>query len=244
MAGMFGSASAFNQNIGNWNTANVTNMARMFWGANAFNQNIGNWNVGALKNAEDMFSGVTLSTQNYDALLIGWDAQALQPNVTFDGGNSTYCTGEAARTHMIQTDLWTITDGGKGWNIWLPIVRKSDTVVGTGVQIVAIFYHGVKGENEPDEYIEIKNFEAAPVDMSYWLINAERNELWYIFPEFTIQAGQTCRIYTNEINSDSCVDDSFLTAIDNYEVWNNIADCGYLYNYSDINEVSKFCYGQ
>ena len=71
-----------------------------------------------------MFSGVTLSTHNYDALLIGWDAQALQPNVTFDGGNSQYCFGEAARTHMIQTDLWAITDGGKKCYVFLPLVRK------------------------------------------------------------------------------------------------------------------------
>ncbi|GAG56298.1 unnamed protein product, partial [marine sediment metagenome] len=41
--------------------------------------------------AADMFLGVKLSTQNYDALLIGWDAQTLQNDVTFNGGNSTYC---------------------------------------------------------------------------------------------------------------------------------------------------------
>jgi hypothetical protein len=33
-------------------------------------------------------------------------------------------------------------------------------------------------------------------------------------------------------------------AIDNYQVWDNTADCGYLYNYEDINEASKYCYGQ
>ena len=35
-----------------------------------------------------MFTGVKLSTPNYDALLIGWDSQILQSNVTFGGGNS------------------------------------------------------------------------------------------------------------------------------------------------------------
>ena len=122
--------------------------------------------------------------------------------------------------------------------------QPTSTAPAAGVQIVDIFYDGIKSESEPDEYIELKNFDSSPVDISYWLINAEANELWYIFPEFTIQAGQTCRIYTNEVNSDSCVDDSFLMTIDNYEVWANTADCGYLYNYADINEVSKFCYGQ
>jgi len=48
-----------------------------------------------------MFLHVALSTTNYDALLIGWDAQALQSGVTFSGGNSTYCFGESARQNMI-----------------------------------------------------------------------------------------------------------------------------------------------
>jgi surface protein len=34
---------AFNQPIGNWNTADVTTMAYMFFRASAFNQPIGNW---------------------------------------------------------------------------------------------------------------------------------------------------------------------------------------------------------
>ena len=111
---MFSGASAFNQPIGNWDTGNVTNMNGMFSGASAFDQNLGTWNVDALTTAQSMFADVTLSTANYDALLNGWDAQALQPNVTFSGGNSQYCTGEAARAHMISSDGWTITDGGSG----------------------------------------------------------------------------------------------------------------------------------
>jgi hypothetical protein len=217
----------------------VTNMAGMFWGASAFNQNIGNWNVGALINANRMFSGVTLSIPNYDALLSGWDAQALQPNVSFDGGNSKYCASESARTHMIHSDLWTITDGGKGWCIWLPIVLKSGTVVGTGVQIVHIFYDGLQDPNEPDEYIEIRNFDATPVDLTDWFIYAEYYGGIFIFPDFTIQPGQSCRVYTNQIQSDSCVQASFLNT---EEIWNNAGDCGYLYDL-DLEERSSLCYG-
>ena len=84
-----------------------------FYNATAFDQDISSWDVTALTNATEMFNGVQLSTANYDALLIGWDAQTLQPGVTFDGGLSTYCTGEAARTSMTSSDSWTITDGGK-----------------------------------------------------------------------------------------------------------------------------------
>jgi len=115
MRSMFLYASAFNQNISNWDVSNVTNMSYMFQGT-SFNQNIGSWNVGKVTEMENMFKNVTLSTANYDALLIGWAAQTVKPNVVFSGGNSKYTAGTAATargTLTGGTNLWTITDGGQ-----------------------------------------------------------------------------------------------------------------------------------
>ncbi|MDB4293372.1 BspA family leucine-rich repeat surface protein [Maribacter sp.] len=111
---MFGRATDFNQDISSWNVGAVTTMQEMFYRATSFDQNIGGWNVTNTSNATGMFDFVTLSLANYDALLIGWNGQNLQPNVTFSGGDSQYCAGEAARTNMMSSDGWTITDGGLG----------------------------------------------------------------------------------------------------------------------------------
>jgi surface protein len=115
MLNMFIEANAFNQPIGSWNVSNVTNMNSMFNGAIAFNQPIGSWNVSNVTDMQFIFSDVSLSTNNYDALLIGWSTISpnetpLQPNVTFDGGNSKYCNGATARASIISTYGWTITD--------------------------------------------------------------------------------------------------------------------------------------
>ena len=115
MASVFYEAVAFNQPLTGWDTSSVNSFAYMFYYANSFDQDLSSWDVTSVEDMSGMFDNMTLSTANYDALLIGWEAQDVQDNVTFDGGNSTYTGGgaaEAARAALIADHSWTITDGG------------------------------------------------------------------------------------------------------------------------------------
>jgi surface protein len=80
---MFFSAIAFNQDIGNWNTANVTDMHGMFYHAAAFNQNLSGWHTFYVTDMSHMFHNAS-AFANHN--LSGWDVD----NVT---NHTDFCTG-------------------------------------------------------------------------------------------------------------------------------------------------------
>ena len=118
MAVMFSDAHAFNQPLNLWDTSSVDDMHAMFYlsaGVMVFDQDIGDWDVTSATDMDNLFFGMTLSTANYDALLIGFEGQAVQDNVELGGGSSKYSAGAAAtaRQALIDDHNWTITDGGQ-----------------------------------------------------------------------------------------------------------------------------------
>jgi len=72
------------------------------------------------------------------------------------------------------------------------------------VQIIDIFYLGDIRHRESDEYIEFANLGNAPVDMNHWMLLIVSSGKRFIFPEFTLLAGQSCRVYTDEEDSEYC----------------------------------------
>ncbi len=113
MAFMFANARAFNQNISGWDTSNVGSMSFMFSSATAFNQSLGDWNIINVASLTNVLSNSGLSTLNYDATLIGWASQTVQPGLTLGADGLTYCLSDAARTVLLNApNSWTINDSG------------------------------------------------------------------------------------------------------------------------------------
>jgi hypothetical protein len=117
MGGGFFAVSGFNQPIGDsWDVSTVTNMNQMFDTSLAFNQSIGGFDIlsrvgrTTISMTRILFAG-TMNTANYDATLIGWDAQIASTiaNCGTVGVNGrTYTSagaGGTARTNLIATGL-------------------------------------------------------------------------------------------------------------------------------------------
>ncbi len=113
MRSMFEDAVHANPDVTDWNVSSVTNMSKMFQNAVSFDRNLARWDVSNVTAFANFLSGGKLSTYHYDALLKGWVNLTLSDGESFDAGNSTYCDGEQARTDIIATYNWDISDAGK-----------------------------------------------------------------------------------------------------------------------------------
>ncbi len=107
---------------------------------------------------------------------------------------------------------------------------------GTGnVTITTIIYDG-NGAQEPDEHVDVLNDDTKPVQLKGWTLRNEANHV-FTFPQYVIQPGGTCRIYTNEQHPEWC---GFSFGV-NSSLWNSNGGCAYLYD-SAGNLVSDYCY--
>ena len=53
-----GDNRAFNQDIGDWDVSNVTNMAAMFKSANEFNQDLSDWDISKVQVLDKCLTGL------------------------------------------------------------------------------------------------------------------------------------------------------------------------------------------
>jgi beta-lactamase superfamily II metal-dependent hydrolase len=156
---------------------------------------------------------------------------------------------KAAGVRVWRTDenwnIWITTDGGSYQvlaqvmnPVRLPLVSKQyHWAVQFGrLDIADIFYNGAINPKEPDEYVEVVNQEAYPLNVAGWRLHDQDNKT-YTFPSYLMAPGQTCRVYTNEDHPEWC---GFNWG-SSFAIWDNSGECGYLVDTSG-SQVDEFCY--
>lgn len=112
MSHIFVGTLAFNQPLP-WDTSSVSYMTYAFSDALAFKQSLGNLDTSSLISAQNIFQGGVMTSGNYDATLIGWEAQTPPSGVDLGFSSLKYGpSAAAARSSLISTYGWIINDGG------------------------------------------------------------------------------------------------------------------------------------
>jgi hypothetical protein len=109
--------------------------------------------------------------------------------------------------------------------------------VGLSVIIETIHFDGDVFRAESDEYVVITNVGNAAQNMAGWRLNAEDEGQDFYFPIHTLAPGASCRVYTDEVHSETC---GFSFGCGR-AIWANEGECGYLYDANGV-EVSSWCY--
>jgi surface protein len=120
MSNCFQECTSYNEDISGWDTSNVTSFGAMFYSATTFNRNLGSWDISSVSTncstkggMTNMFGLSNLQKNNYDQILIGWEAQSPPVCINLFGVPCGYTTtGQAARNSLTSTYAWLITDGG------------------------------------------------------------------------------------------------------------------------------------
>jgi len=104
--------------VSNWDTPVLADVSYMWFDCAALTGLVlSGWDVTSITTAESMLEGAddALDTEEYDALLVAWEGQAVQNNVTVHFGTTVQYNSGApatARADLIADHTWTITDGG------------------------------------------------------------------------------------------------------------------------------------
>ncbi|MEO5951046.1 MAG: lamin tail domain-containing protein, partial [Chloroflexia bacterium] len=106
------------------------------------------------------------------------------------------------------------------------------------VNIADIFFNGVKGSKEPDEYVEIANNGTQAVDMDGWMLYDIYGGQTFTWHGYTLPGHTKLRVYTNEVHSAS----GGFSFGSNSAIWANKGDAVELLDSTDT-IISTFSYG-
>jgi hypothetical protein len=111
------------------------------------------------------------------------------------------------------------------------------TPVNTGsITIVTVVYSG-SAANQADTYVEIRNDDVSNIQLQGWVLRNNLGTPSYTFPSYVMIPGKVCRVYTNEVHTDTC-GFSFGSSS---PIWDSAADCAYLFDSSNL-LIGQKCY--
>ncbi len=87
------------------------------------------------------------------------------------------------------------------------------------LRIGKLFYDGVVKTVESDEFIAVKNVGGSALDVAGWILRDDDGNV-FVFPSYTMQPNQVCRVYTDEVHEDWCA----LTFGHDQAIWGNSGD--------------------
>jgi hypothetical protein len=148
--------------------------------------------------------------------------------------NSWEAAGKAPGTYYYRVRALGPT-GQSGWSDTESVVVPTQPVDTGNVVITHIHVDGA-GRSEPDEYVEIRNDDSAPIQLSGWTLRDDANHV-FTFPSHIMQPGDRCRVYTNEYHSVWCG----FSYGSGSAIWNNTGDCAFLRN-SLGSPIDTYCY--
>jgi hypothetical protein len=118
-----------------------------------------------------------------------------------------------------------------------PPLADLDTQDNRTVRISRIEFDGAL-RNEPDEYVEITNTGAEPVDITDWELQDTSGSREFRWESYTLEPGASIRVYTNEVHPDT----GGFSFGSRQPLWRNSGDVAELYD-ADKQLVFRFAYG-
>ena len=142
MALMFSGGTAFDGDIGGWNTAAVTNMSGMFTRATAFNQDIGRWNTARVTDISGMFFLATSfngDIGNWNTASVGDMTQMFQSTPAFNQDISRWNTASVEDMTSMFQNATSFDQNVGGWNVEA-VEYMDDMFLGVGVTLSTVNY--------------------------------------------------------------------------------------------------------
>ncbi len=119
MRAMFGGASLFNQDISGWDTSSAVDMSWMFCEASAFNQDISGWDTSGVSDMSYMF----YETSSFNQDISGWDTSSADDMSymfydasSFNGAIGSWDTSSAGNMRSMFFNASSFNQDISGWD--------------------------------------------------------------------------------------------------------------------------------